>query len=608
MKSLSPICILLASTLFIFLPLFASKKKSMSDYLPKDSLFAWEVDHWNLLHDEFSKSPWGEIADFPAWGKIKKWIGENWSDGWNGFSEKERGEVEDFYEQVYLPLLGSLNGGMAMAIGQIEKSLKNEVLNWKNEDGGDSQWQAFGLPQISLLAQSKLSEQEFKEIMNSFKEWIKNKETGKTRIEKSKVEGAEIHWIGHAKSQELNTVPAKDTMLAISFHEGMILALSGGEEHVEETILRIQGKSRAPSLAESVQYQDAFDEIQKGQARAFINFKKFISFLEQIQTMPNFKFPENPLGITYDGLINGLGLRGLDHFAMQIDFEDHEFSFGQGLFMNEREGLLAFLEPVDSNVELYDFCPANAFGVSTFRLDFAEMWPKVEKTIARVSPGLGLLLNSQIQAFEDQAMLSLRKDLFGSLGDEGVSISYLNLSAFGEVELNNPSSALYAISLKDPELFDRTLRSLLDAVSPGSDLFQERDHQGVLVRSMRGLGGGTSLSYAIKDRWLLLSMGEGQYLNQLINRMKGAKSSLWKQAHIQKALKEMPTDVRQLDYVNFRKIMPFFSSVPFSVLNDAYNIDIDADDFGDFPFFMLLVSQDYKDGLISKAKLFRLPK
>ena len=580
----------------------------MSDYLPEDTLFVWEVDHWNELQEEFSQSPWGEVADFPAWAKIQEWIGENWAEGLKGFSEKERGEMEEYYQQVYIPLMESMNGGLAMAVGQIERSFENEVVNWKNEDGGNARWQARSLPQVSLLAQSKFSEQEFKEMMKSVKEWIKNKETGKTRIEKSTIEGAEIHWIGHAKSQELNTIPAKDTMLAISFHQGMLLAVSGGEEHVEETILRIQGKSRTPTLSESVQYQDSFDEIERGLARTFIDFKKLISIIEQIQNMPNFKFPENPLGITFDSLIDGLGLKGLDHFAMQIDFEDHEFSVAQGLFMNERQGLLAFLKPVGSNAELYDFCPANAFGVSTFRLDFAEMWTTVEKTLARVSPGLGLLLNSQMQAFEDQAKLSLRKDLFGSLGDEGASFSYLNLSASGEVDFNKPSSALYAISLKDPELFDRTLRSLLNAVSPGSDLFQERDHQGVLVRSMRGLGGASSLSYAIKDRWLLLSMGEERYLNQLINRMKGAKSSLWKQAHIQKALKEMPMDVRQLDYANFRKIMPFFSSIPFSALSDAYDIDIDADDFGDFPFFMLLVSQDHEDGLISKGKLFRIPK
>ena len=61
----------------------------MSDYLPEDSLFVWEVDHWNELQEEFSQSPWGEVADFPAWAKIQKWIGENWAEGLKGFSKKE---------------------------------------------------------------------------------------------------------------------------------------------------------------------------------------------------------------------------------------------------------------------------------------------------------------------------------------------------------------------------------------------------------------------------------------------------------------------------------------------------------------------------------------
>ena len=49
---------------------------------------------------------------------------------------------------------------------------------------------------------------------------------------------------------------------------------------------------------------------------------------------------------------------------------------------------------------------------------------------------------------------------------------------------------------------------------------------------MRGLEGmGISLSYAVSDQWLLLSMGEDQYLNQLINRMKRSKAPLWEEPH-----------------------------------------------------------------------------
>ena len=141
--------------------------------------------------------------------------------------------------------------------------------------------------------------------------------------------------------------------------------------------------------------------------------------------------------------------------------------------MNEREGMLAMLKPVDAEAELYDFCPKDAFSVSSVRFDLAEIWPILEKTLASISPGLGLLVNAQIQAFEDQAKLSLRKDLFGSLGDEMLSLSYLNQSLSGEKDWENPSSTIYALSMKDSQLFDRTLRSLFDSVTQGSELFEE---------------------------------------------------------------------------------------------------------------------------------------
>ena len=49
--------------------------------------------------------------------------------------------------------------------------------------------------------------------------------------------------------------------------------------------------------------------------------------------------------------------------------------------MNER-GMLAMLKPVDADAELYDFCPKDAFSVSSVRFDLAEIWPIPEKTLA----------------------------------------------------------------------------------------------------------------------------------------------------------------------------------------------------------------------------------
>ena len=576
----------------------------MSEYLPENSLFAWVVDDWPSFKEDFSVSPWGEVADFSVWTKISELIEEKWEEK---LSQESKRDAKDYYQEVHSPIVESINGGLSMAVGQIEKSFTLEVLKWENESGGKSRWKAGRLPDITFLAESSLSDQEFEEIIDWISARIKSNKIGHAMMEKSLIAGVDIHWLGHAKSEELTKLQARDTMVALAFHKGMFLAMTGGEDHVEETILRIQGKSNSSALADYVPYQDSFDEIEQGQARAFLNFKMFSSWAERMEKVPGFKIPENPFGVTMNGLIDGLGLKGLDHFAMQIDVGDDGFFASQGLFMNERKGMLALFNPVNAEVELYDFSPKDAFGVSSMRYDLAEIWPTVEQTLTSISPGLGLLVNSQIQAFEEQAKLSLREDLFGSMGDEILSLSFLNQSTSGEIDMESPSSTIYAISLKDPDLFDRTLRSLFDAVTQGSDLFKEREHRGVLVRSMRGLEGlGASIGYAVFDQWVLLSMGEARYLNQLLNRMKGAKSSLWDQPQIREVLNDLPSGTRQVDYVNLSQIFPFFSSMLESYESDM-KIDLNQQDFGEFPYFMLGWTKDHADGIISKAGLFRIP-
>ena len=45
---------------------------------------------------------------------------------------------------------------------------------------------------------------------------------------------------------------------------------------------------------------------------------------------------------------------------------------------------------------------------------------------------------------------------------------------------------------------------------------------------MRGLDqAGVSISYAVTDKWLLLTMGADQFLNQVIDRMQSDQKSLW---------------------------------------------------------------------------------
>ena len=116
---------------------------------------------------------------------------------------------------------------------------------------------------------------------------------------------------------------------------------------------------------------------------------------------------------------------------------------------------------------------------------WGKLWPKMESILKGISPALHLLVTTQIQAFEDQSDVKIRNDLLGSLGEEMVSISYLHKDNLELEELASPSSSIYAISLKDAKLFDRTMRAMVDSVSQGNELFEENEHRGVTIRSMR---------------------------------------------------------------------------------------------------------------------------
>ena len=386
----------------------------------------------------------------------------------------------------------------------------------------------------------------------------------------------------HKKNLDVIDLDRFDTGFCLFQKDDKIFILLGGKDLLTETI----GGFEDGSLHTLADYDRSFESIEKGQARMFINFKPAIETLKSMMDSEKMKFPQNPFGINSQGLITGLGVDGLDQLGIRMDASNKEFSMASSLHMNHRKGILSFLSEVKNEVELHEFVPANALSVTNARLDLGQFWPKVEDILKSVSPALHLLVSSQIQAFEDQAEVSVRKDLLGSMGDQWLTISYPPSGKVTTATTPSPGTTLYAISLKDSALFDRTLRAVFDAVGKGGDFFQEREHKGITIRSMRGLEAmGMSMGYAIADEWLLLVVGQPRYLNQLINRIQSSgKNSLWQVPEVSDAMDDFPSGIRQIDYVDFQGMLSYLLSLS-EQMNSADEIpfELSEDDFGSFP-------------------------
>ncbi len=591
-------------SLFLFVGLtdLLVAKSKLLDRIPGDSVLVLSVDDWSDFSEKMEEGPFGLFSKSPAWRKMTEWMEEEF--------ESEFDEQEALYEEMMEQMKDwkdSLDGGMAMSMGGFEKMLDRKEQEAPNEV----------LPNIVFLMETEKTDKDLVKTLRWMKKEIKRTD-GDFAWDRSTIEGREVHWIGPKKSKG-------DERAAIFIDDKVLHLILGGEENVRDVLLLGSGDSSAKAISENDQYLDLFDEIGSGDARVFMNFKPLLSILEKVVENPEFELPENPFGIKTEGLIKALGLNSMDCLGMQIDPSDESFSLSSAFFVTKYDGIFSLMKDDGKKANLHQFVPPGLMSASSARYDLSKLWPKMEEMMREISPQLLLLVNAQIQAFEDQIGVPFRKNVLGSFGDDIVSFSRLNAdwaenvgSIFsGELDddeldeldvdqLSLPTSDVYAISLRDPKLFDQALRATMDGATKGADLFEERKHKGTLIRSMRGLEqAGVTLSYAVTDKWLLLTMGEDQFLNQVIDRMQSDEKSLWDRKDVKGALRDFPDQVSQVEYFDLGQLMEMFKPMIGEMMEDeGADLDLKPEDIPDFPYFMLGWGKYVKRGLVSKVTLF----
>jgi hypothetical protein len=582
---------------------FLVAKAKLADFVSDDAVIFIQLDDWNEFSKKLESGPMGVFSESPAWDKMVEWME-------NELKEEESSGLLEEMKDFMIKWKDSFNGGMVLSIGNFDK-----MLPWK--DGENDQTSL--PPDMTILIETDSKK---KDLISTLR-WMKKeivREGGKFSWEQSKVAGFQVHWIG--------TKPTKGRSeeIALILHDNVLFLLSGGEEHVRETLLLGAGDSSSESILEDPCYLDLFDEIGAGEARAFFNFKPLVSMLDDLSENLDAQIPENPFGIKTSGLLDALGLDSLDCLGVQIDLANARFSISSALFLSKYEGLFSLMEKDKKEAKLHDFLPPKLLSATSARYDFSQLWPRLEAIMNKISPQLLLLVNAQIQGFEDQIGVPFRKNVLGSLGDEIVTFSRLNsnwvenLGQFlsgkaddddldpdllGEI-VQSPTSDLYAISLGDPKLFDQALRATVDGATKGAELFDERKHRGTIIRSMKGLDqAGVSLSYAVVDKWLLVSMGEAQLLNQVIDRMQSEGKSLWDEKEVKWALREFPDGVSQVDYFDFEQLMDMLKPMLDELIKEQdVDLNLKASDIPDFPYFMLAWAKNVKRGMIAKAEFF----
>ena len=597
------LCSILSFFLFVGIADVLVAKSKLLERIPSDSVLVVSVDDWSDFSEKIEDGPFGLFAKSPAWRKMSEWMEDEFE---SGFGEEEPA-LEEMIEQMK-EWKDSFKGGLAMSVGGFDKMMGTL------SDG--TEFQDLPPPSAIFLLETEKTDKDLVKTLRWMKKEIKRSD-GDFGWDRSKVAGTEVHWIGTKKSKD-------NEKAAVFIKEKIFHLILGGEENVREALL-LGSDASSKAISDNDQYLDLFDEIGDGDARLFMNFKPLVSMMEELVENSKFELPENPFGMKTEGLMEALGLDSLDCLGLQIDASDESFSLSSAFFVTKYDGIFSLMEDDGKKANLHSFVPPGLMSASSVRYDLSKLWPKMEEMMKEMSPQLFLLVNSQIQAFEDQIGVPFRKNVLGSLGDDLVSFSRLNadwaenvsqlfsdeldddeLDELDASQLSSPTSDVYAISLRDPKLFDQALRATMDGATKGADMFVERKHKGTLIRSMRGLEqAGVSLSYAVTDKWLLLTMGEDQFLNQVIDRMQSDQKSLWDRKDVKSALRDFPDQVSQVEYFDLGQLMEMLKPMMGEMMEDeGADLDLKPRDLPDFPYFMLGWAKYLKRGMVSKITLF----
>ena len=585
----------------VLFPSALAAKEKLADFLPADSWAVVEVEDLSALKEDLEKGPFGEMLDSPAMKKMKNLFEEGMD-----LPKGEEGEaIQEMFDRMKA-WSEKFSGQIAFSVGGLE-----DVMRLPDDDAR--------LPEIIFLAETTGTAKELQELLDWFEETVQklSKDEGSLRIEKTKVRGSVVHWFAPEEQADDD----EDARFGIFVKDG-ILGLGGARSAVEDLIERLDKKD-GKSIADHDDYRDVFDEIGRGDLRIFVNVRPFYAmFVDMMKSNEDLEIEENPLGVTMDGVIDALALDSLECLAMQMDFDQRGMEMGTAMFMGKRKGLLRLLfqsskEPVAPAA----FVPSDATTASVARYDLGLMWDDLMAMLQGLSPALHVMVDGQVKAFEQQAGVSLRKDVLGSLGDEFISFSEINpeeapdqADPDGVVEVSANLDAFlgefYAISLKDAERFDKSLRTLINAVTAGAELFDESEHKGVVVRDLRDQA-GMSFSYAVTPKWLFLNMGDRARILKAINRSKKPRKGLWKRPDVAAAMEDLPNDFGQLEYMDLKVLFdllgPIFQEGMAAALRGegiANVLDLAADDMPDMPFFMLSWGKDVPRGMVGKLKLF----
>lgn len=198
-------------------------------------------------------------------------------------------------------------------------------------------------------------------------------------------------------------------------------------------------------------------------------------------------------------------------------------------------GLISLLRGSATGVSQPPFIPADAASCQVMRQDLGQAYSSLLAMVGRLGP-IALMATAQLGAVEEQLGFRLQQDLFGSLGDEIVTLTEGTAAAPAQI---------IALQVRDHPRLTQVLTSLRQFLTQGFGLefttSPHRQHRLHTYQASTPAGPSAGFSYCLTPSHLLLSTGGSAPLLKILDRLdQPGGPSIWDTPGTQQLLAALP--------------------------------------------------------------------
>ena len=256
----------------------------------------------------------------------------------------------------------------------------------------------------------------------------------------------------------------------------------------------------------------------------------------------------NPFGLDMSRLLSTLGLDAWGDLYLTLHTDAGGTVNYYGLTATESRGLLKLFEPTEGTFAKPAWLPAQWTSVGTFRYSLKNTYQGLEEMLRSLSPALDGMVQGQISSINKQLGIDVKRDFFGSLGDDLLQVQFAPDLVRGTVP-----DQLYGVSLTNAGQFTRAMEGLKKLGGPAMEkLLEKRDYLGHAIYSFASPApdGGTAagMSYVVTDRWFLFNIGGAAPIEAALQGMAGQGASFWEKPEVRAALATVPDTATGFQY------------------------------------------------------------